>query len=628
MKDQNYKKTENLIYRSYARPEISETFRKTLRNNILQTKWEDEHSRNHSKLNLAKLSWGFASSLLVIIILSVLIIGPAKVWAQITKWFAYEPKAGLLSVPGKVMSLQEPIHVSDEYYSIVIQDATLTVDRSSISYLVFKGESLSESNITACNEPAYLTVNDNFKYFETNKGLFPVLPNGTTEARLFLPCVADSLPDESVWHEGILLHFEENKSLIAESEINQASVPIGEGQKGSIHVLQTFVEGNNLVLITELRLNPDEDYYFHISGVPVISDSTSKMVFYESPEGAQMVEGSSGKPLNYHFKFSSVGLQFPIKIAIPVNLSTQPTADLYSGEQFTWVTEWTPNELDLSAESEVCVDSVKTNSLDFPAVQDRLQLLLHMNDGSWVLADGTDNRTVIADGGVYASLSPDGNKIAIVFLDYLKIINLGNRDEHIISGDYVPKFFWDRNSNWLAAQSDNEIVLYSVESSEQKSYTVQNGGQLAGWGKDGSSILFGVPEITGKGYLLREIQLGDGTCHDIFYLDKSATKNNYISISSDTKNVVYLGDKQGTLYVKNLENGHTTQILDVASSTMIDPIAIDSYFWADNSSKLFVELKQSTEKTLSMLLIDIGNCEINSILNNSGLIVGVRMEPK
>ena len=600
-------KIEKVINLTYNRPAISNVHRRALRHQIL-AQFTEKRVSDGRALRLFP-SWRLASGMLVLICLSLILIRPTTVWAQIVKWLGYSPSAGLISKPDSVMTLVEPIHFAAEQYSLVIPEAVLSSDRTLINYLVFQRINSGNQAGQNCAEPAYITVSGTSeKYFETTRGLFPALPNGTSEVFLNIPCVTNSKGNDT---ESIVLKFKESPERTIEAETNNAEFSIEEGLSGTVKVAQYFLEQDKIVLVTELNSRKGVNEYFHISGVPVIQDSDGKIIAYESPLGTNVSEGNRNFPINFNFKFSVTGVKFPVTVRFMVKLTEGPASDIYAGKPEDWSAQWAPALTKTVEETSICINEDNITNLKSAPMLSNAEYLAYQSDGVWAIFDGFTRSIVNANDALDVRISPDRKRAAIVYPDRFVIRHLSSGEETSFVGRFAPNIFWNAESKSVALQVEDKIVVYSIDGKKIVSILIPEGSLLAGW-ISSESLLYGTPERSGNGYLLRYVNMSDQASLDLFYLDHSAGKNINLSVSPDGEWVTYRGEKQATLFIKNLETGEVKQIMD-AATTMVNPAAIDSFFWTNDSRSLVIEVLQPTTAEIGTYVLDVESCEVRSI---------------
>lgn len=623
METNEYEGIEKLINISYIRPEISDVHKKALHQRVLAQRHEALASKG-STLSL-RPSWRLASGILVLLCLSILAIGPTTVWAQLAKWLGYTPSAGLVSDPSSVMTLVEPVHLVTQEYSVIIPDATLSSDRTIINYLVFQSGSSQPQDFRQCTELSYLTIPGSAdEYREISKGIFDALPKGTTTAILNIPCVTRTSTSNT---KSIALEFMPSAEEVVSAETEVGQVLVTEGLSGTVRIAQVFFEQNDMVIVTELLSREGVDDYFHISSLPLILDANGKLVAYESPLEMDVIEGHQNTPLNYNFKFTAEGVKFPIKIQFSIRLTEESTNDPYLGVQEEWSTLWAPISTDFSRESGICVNESKISELPSSPTLTNSVYLVYKPDGEWVMLNESEIASVIAKNAIGVRISPDRTMAAIMYPNRIEIKHLGDENEISILGSYSGPAFWNKTSNLVVLQSGSTIFVLTVEGKETATFQIPEGSLLAGWSASSESILYGTPEVSGKGYLLRSITLKDQVSRDLFYLDHSAGKNINLNISPDGKWVAYRGDKQATLIVKEIDTGEVRTIMD-ASTTLIDPAATDNFFWTNDSSSFLVEIKLPNEQEFTPYFVDIEGCNVKSIPDFPGKIQDVYINPE
>ena len=77
--------------------------------------------------------------------------------------------------------------------------------------------------------------------------------------------------------------------------------------------------------------------------------------------------------------------------------------------------------------------------------------------------------------------------------------------------------------------------------------------------------------------------------------------------------------------MKNLNTGEVKTLID-AEMTLIDPTAIDNFFWSSDSLGMVVEIQQPGQQEFSNYLIDSETCRINRLVEGSGKFREVLIE--
>jgi len=617
-------KAEQLIDVSYHKPIISDSFRKTLKSKVAAQQTQSLEVSQPSSRN-GSWSLRFAGALLVLLCISVFIWNPTGVMAQIAKWLGYSSTTGLVSDLNSVMTLSEPVQMELDNLTVLVPSASYSKDRTNVDYFVFSN--LEEPPVSSgpCEGKRYLTVpGSSERYEELLIGQFPVLPVGTEEVVLNLPCLKTTTNSKSEILR-IPLHFQisDEKLITEENEFSQQVAE--DGSSGTVRITQSFKEDDSLILVSELSLDFQSCNYFHIAGVPIIKDADGNLLAYESTDSNQSKEGSENTPLQANFKFSDLGVKFPVTISVPMRITQNPTEDLYEGEQEHWSVVWNPsNQNDANIET-ACITSENISSISKALSVETADYLVEDSDGTWKLVSKENQSILIAEDAFYVSVSANREYAGIIDEQGLTIRIIESGKESKYSEKFSSKAIWNGESNRIVVQSGNTLFVFSKEAKLIKSIQTPQGSLLAGWGSNSDSLLFGTQDIYGQGYILRSVSLDNGEIRNVFYLDKSAAKNINLQISSDGSWVAYRGAQQATLMMKNLNTGEVKTLID-AEMTLIDPTAIDNFFWSSDSLGMVVEIQQPGQQEFSNYLIDSETCRINRLVEGSGKFREVLIE--
>jgi|GEM_PF-7037645 hypothetical protein len=623
MDQETLKKTEQLIDISYDRPAISDSFRSNLESQFFRYKPASEVRQSASKTGLWFLR--LAGALLLLFCISYFIMNPTKVVAQIAKWLGYSSSTGLVSEPASVMSLTEPVQIEFDNITVLVPSAMYSKDRTIIDYFVFPNAEVGFTSMDSCQIKRFLTLPGSDERYEENaKGQFPSLPDGSQEVILNLPCMDDSSNSENSILK-IPLRFQSSDEKLSEQEFDISQQVIENGSSGKIQITQSFKEDSYWILVTDLVLDPKSENIFHIAGVPVIVDANGTLLAYDSPAGSQKTEGTKNTPLHANFKFSELGVTFPLTITVPVRITEGPMKDLFEGEPEQWSVLWNPSNQGVTTIETACISSDSISTLFTTSRLESAIWLVENSDGSWSLNSSKNQAILIAEEAHYVSVSTNQEYAGIIDEQGLTIRNIENGKESKYSGIFSSRAIWNRESNRIAVQSGNSLLVFTAGAKLINTIQIPLGSSLAGWGSNSESLLFGTQDIYGQGYILRSVDLDNGEILNIFYLDKSAIKNINLQISSDGNWIAYRGAQQATLMIKNLRTGETKTLID-AERTLINPTAINNFFWSSDSLGLVVEIQQARQEEFSNYLINTETCLINRLVEDLGSIQEVFIE--
>lgn len=624
MDQDNLKTTERLVDIAYHRPMISDSFKNSLKNRIVQQYCNPKVNLTSSRTRAWSL--GIASAVLLLLCISILIVGPTKVMAQIAKWFGYSASTGLVSEPSSVMTLTESVETKIDNFTVLVPSASISTDRTTVEYLVFQGSTETKSKTDSCKTKPYLTLlESNERYEEITYGQFPILPDSVKQIYLHIPCLSNTNGEGSI-AVNIPLNLQLAKEDLVTQENNFIQQKIMNGLNGSVHILQTFQDENSLILVSELGFETQTGNFFHISGIPIIQDADGSLLAYESPMGYESLEGSDYSPLQYNFKISTLGVSYPITITIPVNITNNQSIDMFDGDQEIWSVIWSPAKPVATSNERECITAENIKNLTTAPNQEVSSYLVKEPGGHWLMFSIGGQPVSVAENAISLAISHNRELAALINEQGVTIRSLKSGVESTYPGQFSGKLIWNGDSDQVAVQSGNSLFVLSVDAKLVITIPVPDGSMLVGWGKGSHNLLFASPELFGHGYILRDANLAAGEIKDIFYLEHSASKNINLQISPDSALIAYRGDRQATLMIKNLITGEQRAIID-AASTFVDPTAIDYFFWSSDSNEIVVDIQQPGMQGFYSYLINAETCQIKSLKNNSGSLQEVFIEP-
>lgn len=132
----------------------------------------------------------------LLLIAGTLIIGPKRVYAEVSKLLGYIPGAGIVDQNSPLRILKEPVTITQNGVTISVTSVILTSEKTFINYEI-TGVPLSaypqkENGKGGCMEPAYLLLPDGTKLLAANE--MEPLPANVKRATLIFPCVFNTLP--------------------------------------------------------------------------------------------------------------------------------------------------------------------------------------------------------------------------------------------------------------------------------------------------------------------------------------------------------------------------------------------------------------------------------------------------
>ncbi|MFZ3150191.1 MAG: hypothetical protein WA116_00730 [Anaerolineaceae bacterium] len=615
----SYSKIEDNLQASYIKPPIRSEFV-----NYLGAQLDCEAVRISSPaqpMHRFRLSRAIPVIIIVLIVSTVFAIGPKRVLAQIQQWLGYAPGGGLVSEVDSVRVLQEPVSLTRDGITVIVNDAVLTSDKTTIEYKVFgvpaseNQKDLSEKEV--CTTMPVIKLPKSGRILqEDSPGIFPPIGSDVDTVHLYLACIPGTSFEEVPADWELPLRFVPAPEGLVINPVAETSQPTPqEPIPSNATINQYFESDGSYILIGSLQPAKPEEQFFHIASVPTIEDSKGNMVFYETPEefAGQLNEGDQN--VGFAFKFNASGVTFPVKITFPVRVTAEPTEDLYIGEPQLWEVEWSPDTLPSAASQadSVCINQENILALEqLPESMDFMFITGINPDSIAFSPQGEAEFEVVAQGNS-AVINPDGIYLASLDDQDLTLTNLTNEESFAITGAFSAPMAWSPAGSLLAVTSAQEgIEIVDQNGNVINHINLPNEGMLAGWSSDGTKLYFGVQATEGTGYLLRAIEVANGEIEDIFFLENSPGKNPGLAVSPDGNWIAYRGSKQATLYVKGMDESPAKLVMD-APLQYTSPTAIESFVWSTDSHYLAVEVLLAGEETSTSILLDLDGCKAYNV---------------
>ena len=168
--------------------------------NRLQTCLRERELNGVTVPQKTNLRWVYVAIPLLIVMAVILIAGPNKVLAQIKSWLGFVPGVGMVEKDAEIFTLQEPVVMTKDGVELQINEAWFTPEKSVVNYAFFN---VPNPNfypgmvLEQCYLPAWLETEDGTRYEEIKMGEFPGLPAGTAQVSLHVPCIWNTVLNNS-----------------------------------------------------------------------------------------------------------------------------------------------------------------------------------------------------------------------------------------------------------------------------------------------------------------------------------------------------------------------------------------------------------------------------------------------
>jgi hypothetical protein len=377
---------ENLI-EAFAVPPIRQAFVAELNNRIQQKAEERPGQRSRAIGLLRRPAWAIALTVLTLILVVTLVIGPAKVYAAFLRLFGYIPGVGVVEQGTELRILAEPVQVTRDGITVSVNQVVLTASETKLDYGV-AGVPLSayprEESATGCMDKPYFLLPDGSHVDVFSEA---PLPADIDKVAFVLPCVLSTLPDTVPTDWTLLLHFvpapddfvmlpvqdvptQTIESVVPETEstIQTPNEPtLSPVAQVSIEKVIDIEDGYILAgKITQLQ----EDVSIEQNGGMVLRDADGKKVsstFVNDINEYELMDIQPGE-IPFSFQFKGAGVAFPITITIPGIVLTFPdkeastTMAFNSGENPQPGQEWQINQPFTLAGHTVILESITADS--------------------------------------------------------------------------------------------------------------------------------------------------------------------------------------------------------------------------------------------------------------------------
>jgi len=378
-------------------------------------------------------AWTVALTILSLIIISTLLIGPQRVFAAIGRLFGYIPGVGIVDDSAPIRVLAEPVSITRVGISITVTSATLTGDSTHIDYRIFgvPGSAYPDrEDVMGCTQREYLRLKDATILDQVNNGYQPV-PVGVNEAVFVIPCIGNTLPGKVPENWELPLRFVPAPPELTVMPVIDITPIIMETPIQStlveISVEKEIETGDGYILIGRVHPQVSDDLTIAITGIPIIHDASGNKVVYTFPQDidATQILDLGNDEFGFSFQIKAAGVTFPLTIDLPGKIITPaiPNAtaeiDFDAGSNPQTGQEWTLNkQIELAGHTlkliSITADSQNGYGFQFETGKDIAGLSVQI-DGYAPIGGGGggDNQGMINQSISFADL-PKGN-LKIIF---------------------------------------------------------------------------------------------------------------------------------------------------------------------------------------------------------------------
>jgi Periplasmic component of the Tol biopolymer transport system len=313
----------NEIQSAFGVPEIRPEFVKGLYTD-LRLHAETQIRTRRPGLHL-RPAWIVTLTILALLLIGTLIIGPQQVYAEFAKLLGYIPGVGIVDKSSPIRVLAEPVSVTRDGITITVTSATLTADRTQVVYRIFglpAADYPTQENIVGCLPGEYLRLADGTKLTMINGGYQPV-PAQADSAEFIIPCITNTVPGKAPENWEFPLHFvlapadltvmpviELTPSVQVTSTPGVTTTSSASTQVDqAVTVSKEIPTTDGYILIGNFEPQTAPGQFFQQTGMMKIRDASGKTVSYTYPQDVSD-EIDSG----WGAQFKAAGLTYPLTI--------------------------------------------------------------------------------------------------------------------------------------------------------------------------------------------------------------------------------------------------------------------------------------------------------------------------
>jgi hypothetical protein len=329
---------------------------------------EDLLSHRKASSSLRKIAALSALTLALILIVSMVIIGPEKALAALRTLVGYIPGIGFVDDSTGLRTLASPVTVEREGITLTVQQVVIDAEQT---ILIYRADGIPHSayplreDAPFCHQSPQLHLPDgtSLNFIEgSGRGwasgyesrlVFPAVPAGVDEALLFVPCLNDAAPGAAPEDWEIALRFiaappEMTVVPVQQIEPTLQATPLPEEAQATGLVLENVIElEESYILIGTFRQGESLPgaMVMGLTLWPEITDADGQSLPFQIPSDLDLSSQELGVfPWAYQIPR---GFSPPLTItfqAVEVQLPAQASLSFDVGSQPQVGQEWTLNQ--------------------------------------------------------------------------------------------------------------------------------------------------------------------------------------------------------------------------------------------------------------------------------------------
>jgi hypothetical protein len=267
-------------------------------------------------------AWIGLSLLLAAFIITILVVGPIRVYAEFRRLLGYIPSVGIVDQSAPIRVLAEPVSQTRDGITITVTSATLTADVTHIEYRIFgvpRSAYPDREDVHGCFAHDYLLLPDGTQL----EGMqdYPPLPANVAHALLVIPCIGETLPGRVPENWALPLRFVPAPAELTVMPVIELS-PLAETTRvpaeSAVSFDQVIETSDGYILLGRFTPRVAQGEWAQVTGMPQIHDATGARVSYNMPNDVQepMVSDGSGG-FGFAYEFDAAGIAYPLTISFP-----------------------------------------------------------------------------------------------------------------------------------------------------------------------------------------------------------------------------------------------------------------------------------------------------------------------
>lgn len=319
-----------------------------------------------------RLAWA-AMAIIVFVLLSVAMIGPGKVWAQIQSWLGLLPGVGLIEPDTPIRVLKETVSQNRDGITVEVYKAALTPKQSFINFNVFDVPSSAYSGDESqpgCIIPQYLETEDGQRFEAFSDSEYELIPPEINALTLVIPCLRNTLAGTTPEDWRLPLEFvpSEGKLELTPVYVFPTATPLPTNEQSELTPLveneirtvvsHSLVEGNNLILAGYIR-GLKEEYRNLIGDLQLFDANRHPVTFTYDQHQTGLQNALSNYIGSWVIRIKPEGLAFPLEIRQSYVEISSTLQDENASLTLTFPDEYSVSDLPVNQSFDIAGESME-----------------------------------------------------------------------------------------------------------------------------------------------------------------------------------------------------------------------------------------------------------------------------